>query len=281
MFRAILPAVVTVGLLAAPRAAADVRPASSLDAVLAKASAYVVAYGDAFSTVVAEERYTQTYDDPRGARQEVRTLRSEFVLVRVADRDEWIAFRDVFEVDGARVHGREDRLQRLFLDAPDGALERARAIADESARHNLGPVIRTFNVPTAALFFLHPANRGRFRFRLLAERRRGDEVLWEVSYEETRRPTIIRAPDGRSIPARGTFSIDPDTGRVAGSELRAREPGRGLDARVIVTFSYHPDLDAWTPSEMREHYETRDGQRVTGRATYHNFRRFRVDVRIR
>jgi len=272
-------AIASAGSLLLAAVPPDQRPPSLRD-VLGRASAWVADYGAALSTVIADERYVQTSDDGRGHR-EARVLESEFALVRVADRDEWVAFRDVAAVDGVRVPDRGDRLERLFLDRPEGALARARAIADESARYNLGPVVRNFNVPTAALFFLHPANRDRFSFRKAAERRRAGETLWQVDYEERARPTLIRTPDGRSIPTHGTFAIEPASGRVAETTLVAHEPERDLDVRYRVTFTLDADLNVVVPATMSEHYESHDRQVTTGVATYTNFRRFRVDVRIR
>ena len=256
------------------------QPAATLDDVLGRASAWVAAYGDDLSTVIADERYVQTFDDRSGHRKS-RVLESEFAVVRVADRDEWVAFRDVITVDGARVADRADRLERLFLDSPDEALARARVIADESARYNLGPVVRNFNVPTAALFFLHPANRDRFGFRKVSEIRRAAELLWEIAYEERTRPTLIRTPEGRSIPARGVFAIEPESGRVAQTVLQARDPERDLDVRCGVGFANDAALGLPVPATMTERYEGRDGQVTEGVATYSNYRRFRVGVRMK
>ena len=256
------------------------QPVSSLDDVLGRASAWVAAYGDQLSTLIADERYVQTFDDG-GGRRESRVLESEVAVVRAADRDEWVAFRDVITVDGARVADRADRLERLFLDSPGEAFARARVIADESARYNLGPVVRNFNVPTAALFFLHPANRDRFRFRKVSEIRRAGELLWEVAYEERTRPTLIRTPEGRSIPAGGVFEIEPGSGRVVQTVLQARDPERDLDVRCGVGFADDAALRMPVPVTMSERYEGRNGQVTEGAATYSNFRRFRVDVRIR
>jgi len=274
--RSVLAIAAAWGLLAAPSG----QPTLALHDVLDRASAWVAAYGDALSTVIADERYVQTFDDGRG-RRESRVLDSEFALVRVADRDEWVAFRDVLSVDGVQVGDRRDRLERLFLDQPDGALARARAIADESARYNLGPVVRNFNVPTAALFFLHPANRDRFRFSKAYEIRRAEGLLWQVDYEERARPTLIRTPDGRSIPTRGHFQLDPESGRVAEATLVAREPERDLDVEYSVGFLQNATLGLPVPVTMSERYEDANGQLTEGAATYANYRRFRVDVRIR
>jgi len=273
-------AIIVASAAAVGAAEAAGQPLPSLHDVLDRASAWVVAYGNELSTVIADERYVQTFDDGLG-RHESREIESEFALVRVADREEWIAFRDVIAVDGVSVPDRGHRLERLFLDRADGALARARAIADESARYNLGPVVRNFNVPTAALFFLHPANRGRFGFRKAVEIRRAGELLWGVDYQERSRPTLIRTPDGRSIPARGRLELDPDSGRVARTTLQTREPERDLLVRCSVSFSDDPALGIPVPVTMSERYETRGGQLTAGVATYANYRRFQVDVRIR
>jgi hypothetical protein len=272
-------AAVAVAAVAATGASRQAHP--SLADVLDGATRYVAAYGEALATVVADERYVQTFDDAANGRHEVRTLSSEIALVRVQDRDEWVAFRDVLAVDGSSVNDRVHRLERLFLNHPDGVLARAQAIADESARYNLGPVVRNFNVPTAALFFLHPANRSRFRFRKLAERTRAAGPVWEIGYEERDRPTLIRTPTGRDVPARGTVLVEPGSGRVVETELGAREPDRNLDVRIVVTFAEAPGFDVLVPADMRETYEVAAGPRTTGFATYSNVRRFQVDVRIR
>ena len=80
---------------------------------------------------------------------------SEFAIVKAAGRVGWSGFRDVVEVDGKPVSDRRDRLLSL-LTGPAGGEAELRRIADESARYNVGPVIRNFNVPTTALFFFHP-----------------------------------------------------------------------------------------------------------------------------
>ena len=144
--------------------------ASDLSDIVDQASRYVASLGDELAEVVAEERYRQTWHTP-GSEPVRRVLQSEFVLVGVSDRAEWVGFRDVFTVDGQRVRDREDRLQQLILQRDPRLLERARVIADESARYNLGRIQRNVNVRTAALFFLHPANRQRFD---LARAYRGD-----------------------------------------------------------------------------------------------------------
>ena len=83
-----------------------------------------------------------------GLATEHRELLSDFLLVKLPGRRLSIPFRDVLEVDGREVGDREARLTRLFLQPAPDALTRAREIAAESARYNIGRVVRTVNLPT-------------------------------------------------------------------------------------------------------------------------------------
>ena len=93
-------------------------------------------------------------------------------------------------------------LERIFRDTPGSALAQVRAIAAESARHNIGPVQRNFNVPTTVLQFILPQHQERFRFRKVAEERSGAEPVWVIDFREQRRSTFIRTPEGRDAPYR-------------------------------------------------------------------------------
>ena len=120
--------------------------------MLTRAAAYVTAYGETMSLVIGTEHYSQWLWGESSPLPQVRMLVSEYAIVRVDD--DWLGFRDVQEVNGKRVGDRGDRLQRLFLDFPRAAVRDGRRIADESARYNLGPVLRNFNTPTMALICL-------------------------------------------------------------------------------------------------------------------------------
>ena len=257
--------------------------ASELSDVIDRASCYVDALGDELSEVVADESYRQTWQRP-GYKPIERVLESEFVLVTVGDRTEWVGFRDVFAVDGRRVHDRSNRLQQLFLRRDPRRLERARVIADESARYNLGHVYRNFNVPTAALFFLHPANRHRFRFDKEEKESVDTKAPWIIRYEERQKPTLVRTPEGMSVPARGRFWIDPESGRVLQTQLWLQtRTGRNkpiVDVNVAVTYAHDAGVDLWVPVEMRERYKTINDAHLATTATYDNYRRFRADARM-
>jgi len=103
---------------------------------------------------------------------------------------------------------------RLFRDSPATARERARAILEESARFNLGPVHRTLNIPTLALLFLHRENQDRFAFERKGERSFHGTKVVEVGFTERVRPTLVAGDTTAGAPVKGSVWIDPERGTV-------------------------------------------------------------------
>ena len=271
-------------------------PAEQLDlrTVMTRVGAYVEKYQQDFSFLLADERYLQEITNAaarpaggakrtlegEGPSTERRVLVSEFALVRVqdADRTLWLAFRDVVDVDGHAVRDRQERLQRLFLTPPANALAQARAIALESARFNIGDVVRTVNVPTLALEFLETAGQKRSTFRKTAEEMAAGVRAWVVSFEERARPSLIRTPGGRDVRTNGLAWIDPLTGRILKTQIDPQLE-RGRAARITTAYAPDERLRLWVPVEMQESYEAASNA-IAGTATYTNFRRFETDVRL-
>jgi hypothetical protein len=235
-------------------------------------TAYVQGYQRAFSGLVAEEEYSQQISG-----REART-RSDFLLVKLETADYWVSFRDVFEVDGKPVRDREDRLKRLFLDNPaEEAMRQVQKIRDESARLNIGPVQRNFNVPLFPLTFLLPENRPRFHFTVADKPSEKGVEAWKIEFEERVRPTMIKNPrTGADVPSRGYFLVDPITGTILETSLDARE--ESITARFAVRYRSDAALGLWVPADMTELYVTRPAQSLVmgGKAKYTNFRRFQV-----
>jgi hypothetical protein len=84
-----------------------------------------------------------------------------------------------------------------------------------------------------ALEFLLPRHQDRFRFRLSKVTAAQGTEIAEITFEERRRPTMIRTPEGDDVEARGTFWIDPVTGRVLKSELRTGDVNVVVDDHVV------------------------------------------------
>jgi hypothetical protein len=112
----------------------------SLVELLSRAGEYVLAYEDEFRVVIAEEVYVQRLRTaPGGPVRETRRLRSDVAFVRVSGTGlPWWLLRDVYEVDGQLIRDRQARLERVLIENPATGLARARAIADEGARFNVG-----------------------------------------------------------------------------------------------------------------------------------------------
>jgi hypothetical protein len=280
--------------LAAPGASAQ-QSNQELESLLTKATWYVLEFVDKLSSVVAEEHYIQdssvmlatvpipgiggrgapAMSSPRRSARH-RELKSDFLIVK-SPGDAWQPFRDVFEVDHIPMRDREERLAKLFLNQRTDAeaQQRAKAIADESARYNLGAVQRTINNPVFALIFLQPDAREHFKFSFgKPDRRMGDNIR-VVEYVEDMRPTLIVGLPGQDMPAYGRFWIDNDTGRVVKAEVRVDQ--KGIKANLTTVFRVDERLGIDVPSEMHEDYEL-ENSHVTGTATYSRYRRFEVNA---
>jgi hypothetical protein len=221
--------------------------------VLQRAGTYVLGYEDAFRTVGASEQLREWYS---GTTTEVRTLRSDVVFAMAAGPSPWVLYRDVVQVGGHDLHEDDHRLQRLFRESPGGAPREAVLLQRESERQ-LRPPERgmwvPLTVPTAALAYLHPDNRDRFRFELKERSTRdGDEVV-ALEFEEVARPTLVRDGAGQDLPARGTLVVRQEDGALLSSDVELRFVS-GRDERMRVTTRFKPDprLGLLVPVEMRQ-----------------------------
>jgi hypothetical protein len=280
-----MKACLAVAMLAMLSAGAPRVPAANdaptLKVVLSRAGSYVNRFEHDLATLAAEEHYIQEVVGAGSV--ERRELRSDLLFVGRLGPQRFVEFRDVFEVDGRPVRERNQRLERLAVDASD---ESMRQIVTESARYNIGDIERTINVPLMPLMFLVPENQWRFKFAAqkgsqppitsndlpASPRFRATTEVWAVEYREVERPTFIRFLGGRkSIPAHGRFWIEPASGRVLMTELITEDR---VHAAVDVSYESDPVLDLLLPIEMREIYwRPRQPVSVRGVATYGSFRR--------
>lgn len=261
-----------------------------LSVVLARAADYVAAYQKGLRGVVAEETYAQNMTSNRaggpGGRsrlsRESRRLKSDLLLVQLPNEDGWMQFRDVFEVDGNPLRDRDQRLYRLFVDAKPDAQEQAERLQAESARYNLGPLLRTINVPMMALYifdrFIHAGISYKFGDAGSTKRLTDmapPEAIVMVEFEETGNVTLIKGELGRPIPSHGRAWIDATNGRILQTELIARDTS--IRAQINVTYKHQDGIAVLVPDEMRETYQIqRNEMRIDARAKYSRFRQFTV-----
>ena len=300
-----------LGLARAPQPEVQ-RSDPALAAVLERVGAWITRFERDFSSVVAEERYVQLlkpwFGVPRSSKDESelewrdevgttlpnrpnaplrrRQLRSDVLLVQAAG-ERWLSYRDVFEVDGRPVRNREERIKRLFLSEQADDKEQLRRITNESARYNVGGLIRNFNIPTFPLIAAQPGNQGRFRFD-----RRKDEPIDGVTYgvvefKEQASPAIVRTPNGQDVPIEGRLWVDVDSGRIVRARVEIDNRWANLRSVIETTYVDHEETGV-VPGSMWEWYRTTQltltgGERATDTyveclATYANFRRFTVET---
>jgi hypothetical protein len=279
-------------LLSHPVSAADGPP---LPEVMQQVATYVADFEQRLSRVIVEERYQQLVvpkkprpcakDDLYCASQIIIpayvTLRSDLSLIKTGVEATWTQYRDVFEVNQLPVRHRDERLARLL--AQPASREQLQAIVNESARFNVGSVVRNINTPLFALQILRADMQPRFRFRLAPRGRpaaasqpgggafRLAVEVWCVEFSERAKPTLVHDEKGKDVPASGRFWIEPDTGRVVMSELKFDKSG--LRSSLTVSYQSEPMLGMLMPVQMREEYlQRKSGTVTTGTATYGQFR---------
>jgi len=224
-----------------------------------------------FTSVVAEERYTQDTVAPKRHRE----LHSDYLLVTVPGQRDWYQFRDTYEVDGRPVPGHDERLAHLFLDPPADVMRRAAEVSQASGRYSLED-IGTLNNPLTAIAFLQDRYVTRFRYTTgRLDKDVGPDVR-VVQFNEYVRPTILKGGRGNAdFPTRGLFWIEQGTGRVMKTELNLESSVRPNQATT--TFRFDPDLQIAVPVELREEWQVGRSE-LRGVATYGRFRRFGVQT---
>ncbi len=269
------------------------QPSSSSPAAVVDAlQSYAARFARELPFVIAHEHYEQevrslrgSYGATAGVVTARRTTEAEVAFASIAD-GMWIMTRRVYQVDGRAVEAPTPPLEGAKTEAE--ALARMRELADENSRWNIGRIVRNVNTPTLPLWFLTDPIVKRFRLSV-----GGSETLPAgpcriVRFVETAAPTIVKG-DGVDAPAAGRFWV-LDSGAVVRTRLMFEPPsdvGGRLSpaASVTTTVDYIHDaaLGFWVPETMNERYDLnrRDGERITGRATYSDYRRFQVDVKIK
>jgi hypothetical protein len=225
---------------------------------------YVQRFVDAFSNVVAEERY-----DPERGNTGRQRLRADYSLVRSPHNErDFMTFRDVVEVNGKPIRDQQDRLTKLFLQPSADALEQAKAIAAHSQKY-----IPPTTDPLLALVFLQREYHARFRYTLGARDSELGPDVRRIAFFEMLSPTILGPINGRDLPARGSAWVNEATGQVFRTELQLGS--EEMPVTVTTVFGVDEPLRIDVPIEMRESVAAPEGP-ARGVARYSRFRRFGV-----
>ena len=258
------------------------------------AASYVDEYQRQLAAIVADEVYVQEIRaqvplDETAPRS--RTLRGEVFFLFAAAEREWMAIRDVKEVDGVPLTGTTD-VRATLRTLP--AAQVADRMKSYNARYNIGRITRDINEPTLALLVLDATHRDRFKFKAEKPRQAGDRRLVPLSFKERERPTLIRTPAGKPIYTSGELMVEPDSGRIWQSTLNASVDA--IKVQLTTEYAFDQRLGLLLPTVFRERYEqgsppgplgsgkparTAEHELVVAEGRYSNFRRFEVLSRIR
>ena len=253
---------------------------ASLDQLLDRMGEYLLAYEAQLSSVVADESFEQRIFG-RIEAGKPRRLQSEIAFMRLPGNAEWLGFRDVRQVDGTPVNRPGLSISEV-LTSNSGDIKKALAIANASARYNLG-LPRTINLPTAPLDIIHPRYRDVHKFELTGTESVAGIRTAVVGFHEVTRPTLVREPSGIDLVSSGRIWIEPATGKVWRVEWIYQEENKRSNGwpapKLRVDFQPHKELGFMVPVEMREVFAV-NAARGEGRALYRNFRRFGTSARI-
>ena len=183
---AIVGGLVCVSALSLRAQQADID--KSLPALLDRLEKYVDQYEKDLAAVVSEE-VLQDVTTINGMFGDKRNLKSDLLLSNAGELG-WVAFRDVFEVDGkpVRESDRRDRLINLFVKPTGDSKEQIQKIVAESARFNVGWVNRNINVPTMVMQFASKAEQHRSEFKRGGTAQIGDIEAREIRFQEKNCP---------------------------------------------------------------------------------------------
>jgi hypothetical protein len=284
-------------------ASPEIAPAqeAALEAVLDRVAHYVATYQQDLGSVIADEEYVQAVDGGRSQR-----MHSELLVFSPPDNERWLVFRDVIEVDGKPVEGREQRLADLFRETPEIPAALELKLRAESARFNIGFIRRDLNVPTMALQLLADAERSRLVFEKTGEARLEGIDAWVIAFRAVEPPALIRDTQGQDLLSHGTVWIEPDSGRVLQTDFRVADDAIGLTIEMRVRYEPNDVIGMLVPVTMTERYSvdmkvepsqstdrgptvsakrpshqqllTRSRMTIRCEATYSNYRRFGVDT---
>ena len=285
--RSILVALVACSLLLVRPAAAPQQP--TLEEVLQKAGTVVAQFERIAAELLADEKGREwIYErQPGGALPHLSKQRKwtgELALIRTpatAGRGyPWFEFRDIVTLDGRALPGRQGRLQQLYLKGGDWTAEKAASIALESAKYNLGPILRNLNTPALGLLMLHPTNQARFRFRQTGTEKIKSRRCWTIDFEEQASPTLITGPEGSDCAATGQVAVDPTSGDVLRSEVTCGQRPAWWTT-TAVTYEPNDSMGLCLPVSLLERAVASGGKIWSeGEMRYSNYRRFQTKARI-
>ena len=281
-------ALVVACAMVAPELAAQKPAAPSAQELLDAASDYARAAYPKLANLVATEEYVQ---ERRLEEKAKRVLRSEFLLVQhPTEKQNWLAYRDVLEVDGKKLENHQDRLQKLFVAPTIENWMLVGDIANASQQYHLEGANVSVTNPFVVLALIDRYYRPRMQFKLGKEDKDVGTNVWTLVFQEPEAKTVVMVNGAQTLKtvepllqkdlARGTVWVDAGTGRILKTQLRM---GDGLGAPTsMTTFRYDEKLKVAVPVEMKTTWTNGTGSRsaVNGTAKYTAFRQFGIQTTV-
>jgi hypothetical protein len=252
---------------------------------------YVAKYEQQLTSILAMEVSTQRVvrrepadaDAPR-----TRALNSEMFFMFSPAEHEWMAVRDVHEVDGKAIANPPD-LKKALATSPLAQI--ARSLKSYNSRYNIGTIVRNFAEPTFSLAALDANHRANFGFAADYTERKSGVTLVTVYFHERGNATLIRNTNGSPVQSEGEFVIEAGTGRIRHAVFKVKMGS----VMAELTTTYQPDdkLNMWIPSTFTEQYDEdsknssstaqteRRIESIRCEAKYSNFRRFEAAGQIK
>lgn len=236
------PVLVALAIGVVPIVTAAQQP--PLPDVLKAAADYISKFAGPALVIEAEEQQTQT-DTSSGQIGGTRRLKSDFVVIALDDA-RVASFRDAFEVDGAPLRERKNRLLDLLRSTDATTVDKLRDLSEASVRNYISPNLYVLGDPTLPLQFLRPQNQGRFAFKAEGVRKMDERQVAIVRFTEQGTERFIQSPE--KAPITGRLWIDTATGAVRQAELTFS--GKEFNLRSNTKYALDPSLGLWLPSEM-------------------------------
>jgi hypothetical protein len=271
-----------------PQAHGQKAPAPSAQELLDAASDYVRGAFPKLADLVATEDYVQ---ERRIESRAKRVLRSEFLLVQhPIQQQNWLAYRDVLEVDGKKLDNHQQRLQQLFVSPTLENWMLVGEIASASQQYHLEGANVSVTNPFVVVALIDRYYRPRMQFKLGKEDRDVGRNVWTLVFQEPEAKEVVTVNGTQTLRnvepllqkdlARGTVWIEDGTGRILKTQLRM---GDGLGAPTsVTTFRHDEKLGVALPVEMKTTWTNGTGSRstVNGTAKYTAFRQFGIQTTV-
>ena len=279
-----LPAQSEVG----PEQQSTSHPKTALESLLDTAGLYARHYRELCRELVAEERMIQKEYDKKGQLQRQKTFVSDYLIVTLpSDPSSTVEFRDILSIDGKPLSRRKRGLAELFEEKSTNAFKEAERVARESTKHNLGRR-RYSNLVNFGLNFIMPEAQKQIEYEFEQPGGLSANPEWVlIRFQEISNQTALRAvtPFGKQpIPSSGLIWLSLPDFRVLRIDFSFRQDAElyAVAGRYISEYSPGPD-NLLLPSRFEERfYDVKNPERllIESVATYSNFRKFSVEVKI-